>query len=73
MIDRRSQASPTGNGQRAQCVQNTYRAPDDQLSKENQAVAALVGGDKSAFYACEFHGFQDTLCDFQGRHYFRGC
>ena len=54
-------------------MQNTYRAPDDQLSKENQAVAALVGGDKSAFYACEFHGFQDTLCDFQGRHYFRGC
>lgn len=54
-------------------MQNTYRAPDDQLSKENQAVAALVGGDKSAFYGCEFQGFQDTLCDYQGRHYFRGC
>uniref|UniRef100_A0ACD5YSN9 Uncharacterized protein n=1 Tax=Avena sativa TaxID=4498 RepID=A0ACD5YSN9_AVESA len=37
------------------------------------AVAALVGGDRSAFYDCAFHGFQDTLCDFTGRHYFRHC
>ncbi|RLN34379.1 hypothetical protein C2845_PM03G14770 [Panicum miliaceum] len=50
---------------------NTYKAKD--MSKENQAVAALVGGDRSAFYGCEFHGFQDTLCDFRGRHYFRRC
>ncbi|CAN6185400.1 unnamed protein product [Urochloa humidicola] len=50
---------------------NTYRTRD--MSGENQAVAALVGGDKSAFYGCEFHGFQDTLCDFLGRHYFRHC
>ncbi|KAF8679076.1 hypothetical protein HU200_045833 [Digitaria exilis] len=50
---------------------NTYRGQD--MSKQNQAVAALVGGDKSAFYGCEFDGFQDTLCDFKGRHYFRRC
>ncbi|CAL5084409.1 unnamed protein product [Urochloa decumbens] len=50
---------------------NTYKARD--MREENQAVAALVGGDKSAFYGCEFHGFQDTLCDFLGRHYFRHC
>ncbi|GJN33294.1 hypothetical protein PR202_gb21876 [Eleusine coracana subsp. coracana] len=39
----------------------------------HQAVAALVGGDKNAFYGCAFHGFQDTLCDYQNRHYFRRC
>uniref|UniRef100_A0A0E0LP76 pectinesterase n=1 Tax=Oryza punctata TaxID=4537 RepID=A0A0E0LP76_ORYPU len=38
-----------------------------------KVVAALVGGDKIAFYGCAFHGFQDTLCDFTGRHYFRRC
>ncbi|CAM0907109.1 unnamed protein product [Alopecurus aequalis] len=47
---------------------NTYGGGFD-----NPAVAALVGGDKSAFYDCAFHGFQDTLCDFTGRHYFRRC
>jgi pectin methylesterase-like acyl-CoA thioesterase len=41
--------------------------------KADQAVAALVGGDRDAFYGCAFHGFQDTLCDYQGRHYFRRC
>ncbi|KAL6841861.1 hypothetical protein ACP4OV_028373 [Aristida adscensionis] len=50
---------------------NTYNAVDK--SNADQAVAALVGGDRSAFYGCAFHGFQDTLCDFEGRHYFRGC
>ena len=46
---------------------NTYGGLD------NPAVAAVVGGDKSAFYDCAFHGYQDTLCDFTGRHYFRRC
>ncbi|KAF0907328.1 hypothetical protein E2562_015828 [Oryza meyeriana var. granulata] len=49
--------------------QNTYDAFAGK--KPEQAVAALVGGDKIAFYGCAFHGFQDTLCDFTGRHYFR--
>uniref|UniRef100_A0A0D9X2C2 Pectinesterase n=1 Tax=Leersia perrieri TaxID=77586 RepID=A0A0D9X2C2_9ORYZ len=38
-----------------------------------KAVAALVGGNKSAFYDCAFYDFQDTLCDFIGRHYFHRC
>ncbi|TVU37468.1 hypothetical protein EJB05_10784, partial [Eragrostis curvula] len=50
---------------------NMYNAVERR--KADQAVAALVGGDKSAFYGCAFHGFQDTLCDFEGRHYFRRC
>ncbi|KAK9292614.1 hypothetical protein L1049_020589 [Liquidambar formosana] len=38
-----------------------------------QAVAARIYGDKSAFYQCGFMGFQDTLWDVKGRHYFNSC
>lgn len=38
-----------------------------------QAVAALLAGDMAAFYQCGFKGAQDTLFDYQGRHYFRNC
>ncbi|KAE9618920.1 hypothetical protein Lal_00047668 [Lupinus albus] len=37
------------------------------------ALAARIYGDKSAFYDCNFIGFQDTLWDVQGRHYFKDC
>ena len=37
------------------------------------AVAARIYGDKSAFYDCSFTGFQDTLWDVEGRHYFKNC
>ncbi|CAM0907108.1 unnamed protein product [Alopecurus aequalis] len=42
-------------------------------SRTDQAVAALIAGDRSAFHGCAFYGFQDTLCDLTGRHYFRDC
>ncbi|BBN07119.1 pectinesterase [Marchantia polymorpha subsp. ruderalis] len=38
-----------------------------------QAIALRISGDKAAFYNCEFWGAQDTLCDMQGRHYFKSC
>jgi len=38
-----------------------------------QAVAALLAGDMSAFYGCGFYGAQDTLFDYQGKHYFQEC
>ncbi|KAL6657470.1 hypothetical protein ACP70R_005250 [Stipagrostis hirtigluma subsp. patula] len=50
---------------------NTYNMVN--LSRPDQAVAALVAGDKAAFHGCAFFGYQDTLCDYLGRHYFRGC
>ncbi|XP_054813214.1 putative pectinesterase 52 [Prosopis cineraria] len=37
------------------------------------ALAARIYGDKSAFIDCGFLGFQDTLWDVQGRHYFKNC
>lgn len=33
----------------------------------------MIAGDKSAFYRCGFAGYQDTLWDDQGRHYFDHC
>ena len=38
-----------------------------------QAVAARIYGDQSAFIECGFVGFQDTLWDVTGRHYYKNC
>ncbi|KAG6590056.1 putative pectinesterase 50, partial [Cucurbita argyrosperma subsp. sororia] len=38
-----------------------------------QAVAMRISGDKAAFHHCQFIGFQDTLCDDRGRHFFKDC
>ncbi|KAG2663539.1 hypothetical protein I3760_16G035600 [Carya illinoinensis] len=40
---------------------------------DGQAVAMRISGDKAAFHNCKFIGFQDTLCDDQGRHLFENC
>jgi pectinesterase len=49
-------------------------APPAQPGAVNgQAVAVLVANDMAAFYACGFYGGQDTLFDFQGRHYYKDC
>jgi len=37
------------------------------------AVAAMVTGDKTAFYQCGFAGVQNTLLGDGGRHYFKRC
>ncbi|KAM3335637.1 hypothetical protein ACQJBY_029871 [Aegilops geniculata] len=42
-------------------------------SRVTQALAALVDGDRIAFHRCAFSGFEDTLCDNTGQHYFRDC
>ncbi|CAL0333599.1 unnamed protein product [Lupinus luteus] len=47
-------------------IKNTYGVG-------SQAIAAAIFGDKSAFYNCGFYGFQDTLLDSDGRHYFKNC
>lgn len=36
-----------------------------------QAVAMQITGTKGAFYDCTFLGFQDTLYDHKGLHYFK--
>ncbi|XP_030502343.2 putative pectinesterase 63 [Cannabis sativa] len=51
---------------------NSAPKPKGKLNGE-QAVALRISGDKAAFHNCKFVGFQDTLCDDKGRHFFRDC
>lgn len=54
--------------------QNSYNSPPSTpLNPMKTAVAAMIQGDKSAFYRCGFFGLQDTLWDVEGRHYFKLC
>lgn len=54
--------------------QNSYNYPPTGSGNPMRAaVAAMIEGDKSVFYRCEFVGLQDTLWDVQGRHYFKQC
>ncbi|EOA29188.1 hypothetical protein CARUB_v10025460mg [Capsella rubella] len=49
-------------------------APEPEPGAEGaQAVAVRIDGDQVAFYSCGFYGFQDTLLDNTGRHYFKNC
>ncbi|KAL1536189.1 pectinesterase [Salvia divinorum] len=53
---------------------NSYNSPPETTRNPiDTAVAALVQGDKSAFYRCRFFGLQDTLWDANGRHLYRSC
>ncbi|XP_021734791.1 probable pectinesterase 66 [Chenopodium quinoa] len=46
-------------------------APED--TERVPAVSLGSFGDKHAFYSCGFVGYQDTLWDGKGRHYFKSC
>ncbi|XP_011040323.1 PREDICTED: pectinesterase PPME1-like [Populus euphratica] len=52
-------------------IKNSSPRPSGKLKE--QAVALRIGGDKAAFYNCRLVGFQDTLCDDKGRHFFKDC
>ncbi|CAN6828908.1 unnamed protein product [Brassica oleracea] len=55
---------------------NTYNFPNKGKVNRNPripAVAALINGDKCAFYSVGFSGVQDTLWDADGRHFFHLC
>ncbi|XP_006843863.2 putative pectinesterase 63 [Amborella trichopoda] len=48
-------------------------APKPAAGAQSQAVAMRISGDKAAFYNCRFYGYQDTLLDDKGRHFFKDC
>ncbi|XVF49473.1 hypothetical protein PTKIN_Ptkin04bG0015500 [Pterospermum kingtungense] len=53
--------------------ENTAPKPDGKTIMGAQAVALRSSGEKHAFYNCKFVGFQDTLCDDRGNHFFKDC
>ncbi|KAH6808545.1 Pectin lyase-like superfamily protein [Perilla frutescens var. frutescens] len=54
--------------------ENSYNyPPNTSRNPVKQAVAAKISGEKSAFYKCGFLGYQDTLLDDKGKHYFILC
>lgn len=52
-------------------IQNSYGP--SKRSEGDQAVALKISGDRCAFYDCSFLGYQDTVLDDIGRHFFRNC
>jgi len=38
-----------------------------------QAAALRISSDMVAFYNCKFFGFQDTVIDYKGKHFFKDC
>ncbi|KAE8715978.1 Pectinesterase isoform 2 [Hibiscus syriacus] len=53
-------------------IANSAPKPDGKRAGA-QAVALRVSDDRSAFYGCNIFGFQDTLCDDRGNHFFKDC
>ncbi|XP_044492249.1 putative pectinesterase 63 [Mangifera indica] len=53
-------------------IKNSAPPPDGKRVGA-QAVALRVSGDKAALYNCKIFGFQDTLCDDRGNHFFKDC
>lgn len=53
-------------------VKNSSPRPDGKREGA-QAVALRISGTKAAFYNCKIIGFQDTLCDDRGNHFFKDC
>ncbi|KAL5699121.1 pectinesterase [Ranunculus cassubicifolius] len=51
--------------------QNTSPRPDGGYGE--MAVAINVEADQAAFLGCGFFGFQDTLLDKFGKHYYKDC
>ncbi|KAI8540237.1 hypothetical protein RHMOL_Rhmol09G0246900 [Rhododendron molle] len=53
-------------------IANSAPRPDGKR-KGAQAAALRISGDKAAFYNIRLYGFQDTICDDKGRHFFKDC
>ncbi|KAK2662081.1 hypothetical protein Ddye_000655 [Dipteronia dyeriana] len=53
-------------------IKNCAPRPDGKR-KGAQAVALRISGTKAAFYNVRIIGFQDTLCDDKGVHFYKDC
>ncbi|TXG70510.1 hypothetical protein EZV62_005445 [Acer yangbiense] len=53
-------------------IKNSAPRPDG-VRKGAQAMALRISGTKAAFYKVRMIGFQDTLCDDKGYHFYKDC
>ncbi|AED97505.2 pectin methylesterase-like protein [Arabidopsis thaliana] len=53
-------------------LKNSAPMPDGKR-KGAQALSMRISGNKAAFYNCKFYGYQDTICDDTGNHFFKDC
>ncbi|CAA7022529.1 unnamed protein product [Microthlaspi erraticum] len=53
-------------------VKNSAPMPDGKM-KGAQALSMRISGNKAAFYNSKFYGYQDTICDDAGNHFFKDC
>jgi pectin methylesterase-like acyl-CoA thioesterase len=63
ILTRSTRRTALQNSARAGLIANT----------EIRTVAAMVAGDKVAFYHCAFYSPHHTLFDSAGRHYYKSC
>ncbi|KAH0942800.1 hypothetical protein HID58_002437 [Brassica napus] len=40
---------------------------------KEQALSMRISGNKATFYNCKLYGYQDTICDDTGNHFFKDC
>jgi len=52
-------------------IKNSYDPSD--LILNDQAVVVRISGDHCVFYNCRFMGYQNTVLDESGKHYFENC
>ena len=70
---------PIGTFRTASTVVDADDFTAENLTFENsagpvgQALAVRVEGDRVVFRNCRFLGWQDTMLDNRGRHYYQGC
>ncbi|KAL3645146.1 hypothetical protein CASFOL_010326 [Castilleja foliolosa] len=53
-------------------IVNSAPRPDG-VRKGAQAAALRISGNRASFYNCGFYGYQDTVCDDKGKHFFKDC
>ncbi|CAJ2653855.1 probable pectinesterase 66 [Trifolium pratense] len=46
---------------------------ENTFGNNSPAIAAAINGDKTSIFKCGFLGYQDTLFDGYGRHYYKNC
>ena len=55
------------------CEMQNSAGPPASNKTNMQAAAFRISGDMAVLFRCNFFGYQDTLYDHKGRHYYLWC